>query len=85
MPVAGERHARVFGTAHGTKPLESTRLKKSVDTSKILVDIKISGARFQNSALRLCGLHASYALGDFSALLEKSGSLPRKNPEPAWV
>ena len=26
--MVGERHARVFSTAHGTKPLESTRLKK---------------------------------------------------------
>ena len=63
MAVVGERHARVFSTAHGTKPLESTRLKKSVDTSKLLVDIKISGARCQNSALHLCGLPAADALG----------------------
>ena len=37
--------------------------KKRVDTSNFLDDIKISGARFQNSALHLCGLHAADALG----------------------
>ena len=56
-------NAFVYALTLGDFVWKHTCRKKRVDTSSFLVDIKISGARFQNSVLHLCGLHAADALG----------------------